>query len=112
MNKRRDIIKVTDGNEHKITLETDPTQAKKYERESKWGNQVSYGYFIDNNKMFFATQFLHDLLQRFNKGASVSVKFKDRKWEVNPINLKNSNEQETEKSKYPTTEEINAEIQF
>lgn len=82
-NKNENISKqLTSGNNVTFTLNMDPSTAKRYESSGQYGNKVSYGYFCKDDKMFFATEILHDRLQKYGKGDTVTVSFNDKKWDV------------------------------
>lgn len=56
-----------------LVLDINPLEVRGKERTGNWGNYMNYSYFCTNDKMFFASSMLHDKLQGFSKGDTVTI---------------------------------------
>jgi hypothetical protein len=79
---KRDIIKFEDGVAIPIILESEPSTAKGYTKETKFGTKTSYAIFVDKNRMLFASEVLHSKLSEFHKGDAITITLSDKRWVI------------------------------
>lgn len=83
MKQKREIIKFVADTPVSITLDTDPSKAKSYTKNTDWGVKTSYSYFTTDEKVFFASEALHKKLEGYAKGDTVVITLVDGKvWSV------------------------------
>lgn len=81
--QKREIIKFGSNEQVELTLDTDPSSAKSSTRDSQWGPKTSYTYFTKEDKVFFASQTLHDKLANYAKGDKLKITLVDGKmWSI------------------------------
>lgn len=96
--KKENISKqLTSGSEVVFTLDSDPSSAKRYESDGKYGKQVSFSYFTKEGQIFFATETLHKKLLNYSKGDKITVSFNDRVWSVESDGVGGKNESTLER---------------
>lgn len=71
--KTNTIINFEDNTPVNITLAVEPQKVVAKERQTDWGPKKYYTYFCDGDKVFFATEMLHNKLQGFYKGDTLVV---------------------------------------
>ena len=77
--QQKEILKFESNNPVQITLSTDPSSAKSNTRETQWGTKTSFTYFTKDDKVFFASEALHNKLLEYSKGDTIIVTLVDGK---------------------------------
>lgn len=77
-------VEFKEGTTVQVVLNTEPSMAKEFVRDTQWGVKKSYGYFCEDNKVFFATETLHSKLLQYHKGDTLSITFAEKRWSVSP----------------------------
>src|SRR3990167_3560795 len=78
--EKREIIKFGENQPTTVVLDTEPSEAKVYEKDTEWGHKKSFGYFVQGDKMFFASEALHAKLLNYKRGDSVLINFVEKRW--------------------------------
>ena len=71
--KRKEIVKFEDDQPVSLVLDTDPSRVKGKTSDGEYGPRTSYMYFTGDERIFYATEYLHNQLETFRKGDEVTI---------------------------------------
>lgn len=70
---KKEIVRFEDDQPVSLVLDTDPMRVKGKTTDGEYGPRTSYMYFTEDDRIFFATEFLHNQLATFSRGDEVTI---------------------------------------